>query len=212
MTYIKEYKGDGSTSEGWPSESDWYDFDDLWVVNKHQMGTTCNNVFGVENNSDEENEAIYNSIKEVSQSTGVDNRFILAIMMQESNGCVRVHTTSYSHDNPGLFQSNQGTGSCNPKNGSPMSPCPNDEIKQMVEDGVAGTASGDGLKQLLDTCQGKGAQSYYEAARMYNSGSVASDGNLGQGVATHCYASDVANRLSGWATGDKQCSEATVGS
>lgn len=212
LSYIKEYKGDGSTSAGWPSQSDWYDFEDLWVINRPIMGTTCDSVFQVENNSDEENTAIYNSIKDVSQSTGVDPRFILAIMMQESNGCVRVHTTSYSHDNPGLFQSNQGTGTCYPKNGSPTSPCPNDMIHQMVEDGVAGTSSGDGLKQLLDTCAGKGAQTYYEAARMYNSGSIASDGNLGQGVATHCYASDVANRLIGWAVGDKKCSETSVGS
>lgn len=211
LEYVKEFHGDGSTANGWPSQSDWYSFDDLWVFNKPIMGTNCLNVFQVDNNNDDENKAIYKYIKEVSQSTGVDPRFMLAIMMQESNGCVRVHTTSYSHDNPGLFQSHEGTGSCNPKGGSPQSPCPDDQIKQMIEDGVAGTSSGDGLKQVLASCSSQGAQAYYEAARKYNSGSIASDGNLGQGVATHCYSSDVANRLIGWTLGDKTCKETTVG-
>lgn len=37
----------------------------------------------------------------------------------------------------------------------------------------------------------------YRAARIYNSGRVDPSGDLGKGIATHCYASDVANRLTG---------------
>lgn len=81
----------------------------------------------------------------------------------------------------------------------------------MAEDGVAGTAAGDGLKQLLAKATGQGAQKYYQAARMYNSGSLDPSGNLGLGVATHCYCSDIANRLTGWSAGVSQCDAATVG-
>ena len=52
---------------------------------------------------------------------------------------------------------------------------------------------------------------YYRAARVYNSGSVDPSGDLGQGVATHCYASDVANRLRGWSLGTHGCGEGGVG-
>ena len=45
---------------------------------------------------------------------------------------------------------------------------------------------------------------YYKAARIYNSGSV-TDNDLGAGVATHCYAADVANRLTGWVTSTCLC-------
>ena len=52
---------------------------------------------------------------------------------------------------------------------------------------------------------------YYRAARVYNSGSVDGSGDLGRGVATHCYASDVANRLRGWSLGGHGCGEGGVG-
>jgi hypothetical protein len=131
-------------------------------------------------------------------------------MLQESNGCVRAPTTVYSISNPGLLQSHEGSGSCNNADGV-QNPCPDSEITQMVTDGVDGTATGDGLKQLVAKCAGKGAQTYYEAARMYNSGSVDPSGNLGLGVATHCYVSDIANRLTGWSEGVSGCDAATVG-
>lgn len=69
----------------------------------------------------------------------------------------------------------------------------------MVQEGVAGTSSGDGLKQL--GAGGSDAKAYYTAARRYNSGSVAADGDLSSPatVATKCYASDIANRLLGYA-------------
>ncbi len=65
--------------------------------------------------------------------------------MQESEGCVRVRTTSSlgaAVRNPGLMQSHNGQGSCYDK-----SVCPPSAIEQMVQDGAGGTPSGDGLKQ-----------------------------------------------------------------
>lgn len=43
------------------------------------------------------------------------------------------------------------------------------------------------------------------AARLYNSGSIAPGGDLGAGGSTHCYASDIANRLTGWVHAAHAC-------
>jgi hypothetical protein len=208
--YIRTYKGDGSTDAGWPSQNEWLSFDDLWDANMKILKSSCSSAFSQIDNSDQELDDIKSSIEDVSSSTGVDKTFILAVMLQESNGCVRVQTTSYSHANPGLFQSHEGTGSCN-DGSNVQNPCPKSQIHQMIEDGVAGTAAGDGLKQLLDAAKGDGVQKFYQAARMYNSGSLDQSGNLGLGVATHCYSSDIANRLTGWSAGVSKCDAGTVG-
>ena len=71
----------------------------------------------------------------------------------------------------------------------------------MVKDGAAGTAAGPGLQQGIAQAGWNDGSQFYKAARIYDSGSIAASGNLGQGVATHCYASDVANRLTGGLTG-----------
>lgn len=199
------YSGDGSTSSGWPSEDKWASFDDSWAANVDTIKISCSQ-FGQEDPSDQEIADTKSAIVSVAGETGVDSRFILAIMMQESKGCVRAPTTTWSHANPGLFQSYQGPGSCNP-DGTGIVPCPASTIKQMVTDGVAGTTIGKGfgLKQNLDKSTADGAQKYYQAARVYNAGSVPSDGNLGAPGATPCYCSDVANRLTGWATADSGC-------
>lgn len=79
----------------------------------------------------------------------------------------------------------------------------------MISDGTAGTAAGDGLAQCLNqanTAGGEGAQAFYWAARIYNSGSYAAGGTaLEGGIATHCYATDVANRLTGWVSAASTC-------
>lgn len=40
---------------------------------------------------------------------------------------------------------------------------------------------------------------------MYNGGSVDPSGDLGKGCCTKCYASDIANRLTGWVTANHNC-------
>lgn len=180
----KMYSGNGAASSGWPSEDQWASFDDAWSANIPTIKVSCSQ-FGQEDPSDQEIADTKSAIQSVAGESGVDERFILAIMMQESKGCVRVPTTSWSHDNPGLFQSFEGKGSCNP-DGTGVVPCPASTIKQMVSDGVSGTASGPGLKQNLANCPSSGSQKYYEAARIYNAGSIPSDGNLGAPGATAC--------------------------
>jgi hypothetical protein len=201
----KVYSGDGSTSAGWPSESQWVSFDSMWSANVPIMQKSCTNLGDYPNSSAQEISEIKSAISAQAAASGVDARFILAIMMQESKGCVRVKTTAWGHANPGLMQSNQGKGSCNPSStgDAPVTPCPASEITQMITDGTSGTASGDGLKQLLSKQSGTDALAYYRVSRMYNSGSV--DGPLQGGIATHCYASDVANRLTGWVAAPSTC-------
>ncbi|OKP09445.1 hypothetical protein PENSUB_5211 [Penicillium subrubescens] len=172
------------------------------------MSASCTQ-FDAENDSEAELAYLSSSIQSVAKTSGVDARFILAIVLQESNGCVRVGTTNNGVTNPGLMQSHAGTGSCGSQKDSA---CPESEILQMIKDGTEGTTSGDGLRQCLDANGGSGETAYYRAARCYNSGSIAPSGNLGQGGSTHCYVSDVANRLLGWSSGPSRCNEATVGS
>lgn len=198
------YVGDGSTGAGWPSQGAWGSWSDLWNANVPLMQKSCGwNGWGADNSGDEIN-AINSAIQQLASSTGVDNRFILAVMMQESKGCVRAPTTYNGVVNPGLMQSHNGAGTCANAN-----PCPAYQITQMIRDGTAGTSSGDGLQQVLARARGaigdSGSRSFYAAGRLYNSGS-ADYSNLNNGLgSTACYASDIANRLTGWTLAPSNC-------
>ncbi|OAA52933.1 hypothetical protein ISF_09211 [Cordyceps fumosorosea ARSEF 2679] len=198
------YTGDGSTSRGWPAQSAWGSFDQLWASNLPLMQKSCGwNGWGADN-SGAEIAALKNAINQVAGETGVDRRFVLSVVMQESKGCVRAPVTDNGVRNPGLMQSHNGAGSC-----AGRDPCPASEITLMIRDGTAGTASGDGLKQTLAKAQSatgdSGGRKFYAAARLYNSGS-ADYGNLNDGKgSTPCYATDVANRLTGWTLAPSKC-------
>ncbi|QSZ29324.1 hypothetical protein DSL72_003838 [Monilinia vaccinii-corymbosi] len=205
------YSGNGETNVGWPTEDQWVsDFNTMFEDSMDILKTGCSQ-YGLANNSDDEISDLKSAVQEVSSTTGIDPRFIFAVLTQESSGCVRVQTTVYSIANPGLMQSHEGTGSCN-RDGVIQNPCPMGEMVQMITDGVAGTATGDGLKQCIAESGATDVSKYYKAARIYNSGSVAPGGNLGQGIATHCYATDIANRLTGWYEIHSPCDPNTVGS
>jgi len=204
-TSYKMYSGNGTVAAGWPAQNAWVDFNSMFTANIPIMQQSCaNNGWGA-NNSPDEIADIKSSILKVSASSGVDARFILAIVMQESNGCVRVVTTSWSVANPGLMQDHAGSGTCN-SGGVVQDPCPASEIEQMIVDGTTGTASGDGLVQCLKQAAVSDVSQYYRAARIYNGGYSGYHANdLGTGCCTLCYASDVANRLTGWSSGPSQC-------
>jgi hypothetical protein len=153
--------------------------------------------FGVANDNGPEVGAIWDSIESVAKQTGIDHRFILAVIMQESGGCVRAPTTNYGVRNPGLMQSHNGAGTCN-DNGYVQNPCPTSTVRQMIYDGSGGTNDGDGLAQCINESGWGTDADFYRAARIYNSGAIASSGQLQDGIATHCYSSDIANRLTGW--------------
>ncbi|CEJ81500.1 hypothetical protein VHEMI01622 [[Torrubiella] hemipterigena] len=201
----KPYNGNGSTAQGWPAQSAWGSYDQLWNDNKPLMEKSCGwNGWGADNSATEINN-INSAIKQVAGETGVDSRFILAIVMQESKGCVRVPTTNNGVRNPGLMQSHNGSGSCAGKN-----PCPKADILQMIRDGTAGTSAGAGVKgtiaQAAKDTGDSSVRKFYAGARVYNSGSATySNLNDGRG-STPCYAQDVANRLTGWTLAASKCS------
>lgn len=64
-------------------------FDQMWEDNLPTMQSSCSQ-WGVADDSSSETDYMKQAIQQVSSSSGVDPRFILAIIMQESSGCVRV--------------------------------------------------------------------------------------------------------------------------
>ncbi len=167
------------------------------------MSSSCHR-FGVGLDVTSEVNDMYNAIQSTATATGLDHRFILAVIIQESGGCVRVPTTNYGVRNPGLMQDHNGAATCNDE-GHVQNPCPTSDINQMVSEGSAGTTSGDGLAQCINESGASDVSAFYKGARIYNSGSLDPSGNLGAGVATHCYASDIANRLTGWVSAPQAC-------
>ena len=65
------------------AETDWIGFEENFNKNKDQIAKGCDQ-FGVANNSPDETTAVHDQILDVAISTGVDKRFILAILLQES--------------------------------------------------------------------------------------------------------------------------------
>ncbi len=59
--------------------------------------------WSVPDDTDAELADMKTAIQAIASTTGVDARMILAVIMQESTGCVRVITTEYSVFNPGLM-------------------------------------------------------------------------------------------------------------
>lgn len=209
QTTYTEYHGSGSVEQGWPAMSAWLSFDEQWNNLQSSLGQNCG--AGVPDNSDFETLELKNAILTIASDVQLDSRFILAVVAQESNGCVRVQTTSLANPNPGLLQSFEGKGSCN-HNGAVDVPCPVSVINQMIVDGAAAPVDGvtlvSALNQATSAVPGiEPAQAFYRAARLYNSGPdslpPATGGDLGSAIdaATRCYASDIANRLLGWSSG-----------
>jgi len=138
-TSVNNSDGDGSGSDiytlhtgdgaaGFPAEDLWVNFVDMFTANKVLMFESCENNGWGDNDSDDEVEDIYNAIEQVAADTLVDHRFILAIIMQESKGCVRVKTTispDGTVSNPGLMQDHNGSATC-----AGVNPCPKDTVFQ----------------------------------------------------------------------------------
>ncbi|KAF6232147.1 hypothetical protein HO173_009530 [Letharia columbiana] len=198
-----QYCGDGSK---FPTRSAWVSFENMFNDNKQIMFSSCSQ-YSQANDDGPEVGSIYNAIQQVAVETKVDHRFILAIIMQESGGCVRVPTSNYGVRNPGLMQDHNGNATCNSDiTGVVQNPCPQDVVTRMVREGSAGTNDGDGLAQCINESGKDDVTAFYIAARLYNSGAVDGSGDLCKGIATHCYSSDIANRLTGWVEAPHGCS------
>jgi hypothetical protein len=157
------------------------------------LSSSCGQ-FGQANNSPQEINDIRVAIEVQEAETGVDKRFILATILQDSSGCVRAPTTPGEVPNPGLMQTYHGPGAFHEVN-----PCPSSMIHQMVKEGTAGTtAGGPGLVGCIHAAGSSRATAVYRASRIYNTGHYDEGENLGNTLyGTACYASDIANRLTG---------------
>ncbi|KAK6534137.1 hypothetical protein TWF281_005475 [Arthrobotrys megalospora] len=179
--------------ENFPSSKNWISFEAMFQANMPLMKQSCGwNNWGPDN-TDRQIGYMKTYIQQVARASRIDQRAILAVIMQESAGCLRAPTTSNGVTNPGLMQSHNGVSF------DPLRPVTT--IKQMIIDGTMGTAYGDGIVQLLNQYG-----NYYKAFRAYNSGSIAPSGDLSDGNgATPCYVSDIANRLTGWTLAPNAC-------
>lgn len=158
-----------------PDASQWQSFDAMWAQASHAMASV---------DSPQEIDWIKEGIMTEAARTGIDPRIILGVIMQESSGNVRVPTTNNGITNPGLMQSHNGV-SFDPSD-------PHGSILQMIKDGVEGTASGDGLQQLIAR-----SGNVYVALRLYNSGNAYVIDLSNPMGAQGSYVSDIANKLMG---------------
>ncbi|KAK4508541.1 hypothetical protein PRZ48_002280 [Zasmidium cellare] len=214
----KAYYGDGSSNDGWPNMSQWVSFNYIWQANYNNIQGSCSQ-YGVPNNSDDEMNDLYAAINNVADQYNIDHRYILAEILTESSGCVRVPTTGGQSTgiwNPGLLQDYDGYYTCNCEtyNGvsnqygetcGVVSPCPMDTIQNMVREGAVGTSNGYGLSSLINFAEGQGAsdaQTFYVASEWYNQGAYTP--NVGGSLNANCYASNVAQWLTG-CTGPAGC-------
>ncbi|KAH7041595.1 uncharacterized protein B0I36DRAFT_282629 [Microdochium trichocladiopsis] len=209
----KTYKGDGTVAQGWPDVSQWASFDTIWANNVGPSAGACR-WLEVGANSDAENAVMKAAIMQAGKDTGLDPRFILAAVYQESSGCVRMYTTrstTQGYRNPGLLQSFMGEHTCNdPVAGIPLlTPCPDAQIRGMITDGVGLTTS-DGLMQTVARSKATDVSRYYKGALLYNSGVMPASGNLGQGRSNPCYSSDIANRVMGWIDDQSPCNRRSL--
>lgn len=211
------YRGSGTVADGWPAPEKWISFDTMWDLNKNNIAGSCSwmtQIDGktpVDNNTPTETENLRQAIMTVADKYGLPRAFVLAIVMQESNGCVHVWTTYNPVRNPGLMQTHNGAGTCYDQRAGLYlkSPdCTASIIEQMIIDGVNGTTDGDGLVQTIAKSgyeAGRVAR-YYVGARIYNGGEGGLDKtDLMITAGTKCYASDVANRLVGWYNTPNKC-------
>jgi hypothetical protein len=141
-----------------------------------------------DNQTPEESQKIKTAIQVAHAQTGVDPRLLMAIIMQESHGELRVHTTIAPDGSKsgGLMQ----CAGCPSAEGIIKDGyIPQDLVNQMVIGGAIH------YKGNLDRAANRNV---FEAFRLYNSGS-ANLNDLNDGMAaTGPYVWEVANRLHGW--------------
>ncbi|KAL8804595.1 MAG: hypothetical protein Q9200_005767 [Gallowayella weberi] len=166
------YTGNGSITAGWPHKAGWTSYEEMYASftsfpltspftnlclpspSQNRFNTnipliinSCK-IWHVTPNTLDEILAIHNATLTISNATNTDPRFILAVILQESGGCVRVPTSFYSLRNPGLMQSHNGPATCN-EGADPIYPCPYGTIEEMIRKGTAGTFEGQGMGLVL---------------------------------------------------------------
>ncbi|KAM0717549.1 hypothetical protein Q7P37_007401 [Cladosporium fusiforme] len=178
-----------------PSSDKWVTFEDMWEANLDTFKYSCGWLERGDDNTPEMIQDMHDAIQDRANASLVDQRIILATVIQETNGCPLVeHTVSSGGTrNPGLMQSHNGH-QYDAKHSR-------ESILLMIQDGTQGTDAGWGLVDNLNLYGNP-----YKAMRGYNSGYIPNSGDLSEKAgATACYVSDMANRLTGWVRAETQC-------
>ena len=115
-----------------------------------------------------------------------------------------------------LSSSSSSPSAGNVTTAAAITPCPPATIHQMILDGTNGTDSRDGLAQMLQKPDAQGrimtslthdVSDFYRAARWYNGGGIDPSCDLGKGCCMQSFASDIANRLTGWVGWEREFDE-----
>lgn len=206
------YSGNGS-SPPWPAYSEWRPWLEMWEINEPYIGKECavnSYTSPPVPNTQEETQTIREAIEYYSNASSIDPRLIFVTVMAASQGCVRAVATVGDVRNPGLMGSHNGSGDCYPTPDRQLTPCPDQQIYQMIYDGTQSDL-GNTLVDVFNQRQSSGApKAFYEGWRLYNSGTdFVIDGELStdsyvdvQGQQRHSgdahYVSNSVNRLRGW--------------
>lgn len=156
----------------WPSQDQWIPWPEMWATNENGLGQNCAHAPAQPSplpNSQEETQVVREAIEYYAATASVDPRLIFALVLSESQGCVRAASTTGDVWNPGLMQSYEGPGDCY-VNGTQSVPCPRQMIFQMIFDGVQGAGVDTVVKMILQRQLSGSPKAYYEAIRLYNSG------------------------------------------
>ena len=96
------YSGDWST---FPQSTAWVSFEDMWKNNLNTLRTSCGTLDEGPDNTEEQIQYIYDAIQDRANASLVDHRFIFAVILQESNGCIHIGQTKSTSgvSNPGLM-------------------------------------------------------------------------------------------------------------
>ncbi|KAI9713370.1 MAG: hypothetical protein M1812_006648 [Candelaria pacifica] len=177
-TLHKEYTHFSGPASKFPAESEWVKFSIIWNIWKPLMQKYAHD-------SPTDTDHILHAINTASGSTHVDKRLILAVIMQESSGNIRAHSTidADGKGNGGLMQAEGSPGAEGQK-----------EVSQAIVDKMVLVGS-----QALAWFTKTEGGNPYDGLRGYNSGTKIDKGDLSKASAgTPSYVSDVANRLRGW--------------
>lgn len=197
--------GDGGLIGGsdpdtyWPLKNLWITLDDMVAMNRKVMLESCAQ-YSVESNNDTDINNLRDMIMEVSHDKMVDATFILAIVLQESQGCVRRPNATSKE---GLSTLNgvllgKGTAKC-----EGLAACQRSTIREMLENGGSGVPESD-LRSLVAAIEKntdhnpQHSLNYYRAAYVYSTAVANIPARFEDAIPRHCYVSDVANRLVGW--------------
>ncbi len=167
------------------------------------MFNFCNQ-FNVAVNSDIKVNDLYNTIQSAVIIIHINYRFILTVVMQESDDYVHVSTFNFNICNSDLMQDYDDIKMCNDADVVQNS-CSISEINHIISENLIDISSENDLAQCINQFNINNVFAFYKAARIYNSDFIDLFKNLEAEIITHCYSSDIVNCLTEWILTSHTC-------